>query len=125
MFEFYISQIVYPSKHDFFLRIARLFLFVTHLTVLGNRILNNADESSDQMTSVVEFHHLTSLTIHFQRAIYVEQFLVHTNTHLPNLIDLTTSYDNLVSVTENFKRDITHLTIRTLSLFKISVLINS
>ncbi len=92
---------------------------------MNNRIRNDVDENNDQMTSVVEFHHLTSLTIHFQRAIYVEQFLVHTNTHLPNLIDLTTSYDNLVSVTENFKRDITHLTIRTLSLFKISVLINS
>jgi len=86
IFEFYICQIVYPSKHDFFLRIARVFPFVTHLTVLGNRILNNADESSDRLTSVVEFHHLTSLTIHFYSAIYVKQFLVHTNTHLLNLM---------------------------------------
>jgi hypothetical protein len=100
----YLSDRVYPFKHEFFLRIARAFPFITHLTVLNNRIINDVDQSNDQLTSIVEFIHLTCLTIHFQRAIYVEQFLVYTNTHLPNLIDLTISYNNLVTVTENFKR---------------------
>ncbi len=74
---------------------------------MNNRIRNDVDENNDQMTSVVEFHHLTSLTIHFQRGIYVEQFLVDTNTHLPNIIHLTISYDNLVTVTENSTGDVT------------------
>ncbi|CAM4844723.1 unnamed protein product [Rotaria magnacalcarata] len=104
----YLSDRVYPFRHEFFLRIARAFPLITHLTVLNNRFPNNVDGSSnDQLGSVVEFHHLISLTIHFQRAHNVEQFLVDTNTYLPNLIDLTVSYDNLVTVTENFKRDIT------------------
>jgi hypothetical protein len=102
-----LSDRIYPFKHDFFLRIARAFPFVTHLTVLNHRIPDNVDESNDQRTSIVEFHHLISLTIFFQRAIYVEQFLVDTNTHLPNLIDLTISYDNLVTVTKNFTRHAT------------------
>ena len=108
MFEFYISQIEFIHLNlNFFLCIARAFPFITHLTVLNNRILNNVDENREQLNSIVEFHHLISLTIHFQRAIYVEQFLARTNTHLPNLIDLTISYDNLETVTENFKRDVT------------------
>jgi hypothetical protein len=103
----YLSDRVYPFKHEFFLYIARAFPLVTDIIVLNNRIRNDVDDNNDQMTSVVEFHHLTSLTIHFQRAIYVEQFLVDTNTHLPNLIHLTISYDNLVTVTENSTRDVT------------------
>ncbi|CAF0916405.1 unnamed protein product [Adineta steineri] len=103
----YLSDREYPFKHEFFLRIARAFPFITHLTVLNNRIINNTDESNDQLTSVVEFHHLISLSIRFQRAIYVEQFLVDTNTYLPNLIDLKISYNNLVTVTNNFTRDVT------------------
>jgi hypothetical protein len=103
----YLSDRIYPFKHEFFLRIARAFPLITHLTVLNNRILDNVDENNNQRTSIVEFHHLIFLTIHFQRAIYLEQFLVDTNTHLPNLIDLTISYDNLVTVTNNFTRDAT------------------
>lgn len=103
----YLSDRDYPFKHAFFLRIARAFPLITHLTVLNNRIPNNNYESNNQITSIVEFRHLISLTIHFQRTVYVEQFLVDTNTHLPKLIDLTISYNNLVSVTENFTRNVT------------------
>ncbi|CAF3233891.1 unnamed protein product [Rotaria sp. Silwood2] len=95
---------VYPFKHEFFHRIARAFPLITELTVLNNRDFNNTDENNNQMKSIIEFHHLTSLTIHFERAIYVEQFLVDTNTYLPNLINLAVSYDNLVTVTNNFTR---------------------
>jgi hypothetical protein len=98
----YLSEKVYPVKYEFFLRIARAFLLITHLTVLNNRLFENTDKTNDQITSIVEFHHFTTLTIHFQRAIYVEQFLVDTNTHLPHLVDLTISYDNLITVTKNF-----------------------
>ncbi|CAF3929534.1 unnamed protein product, partial [Adineta steineri] len=61
-------------------------------------------ENTNQIKSIIEFHHLTFLTIHFQQDIYIEQFLVDTNTYLPNLINLTISYDNLITVTNNFTR---------------------
>ena len=95
---------VYPFTHEFFLRIARAFPFITELTVLNNRVYNNTNENNNQTKLTVEFHYLTSLTIHFQQDIYVEQFLVDTNTYLPNLINLTISYDNLVIVTNSFTR---------------------
>jgi hypothetical protein len=96
---------VCPFTHEFFLRIARAFPLITELTVLNNRVYNNADEeNTNQIKLIVEFHHLISLTIHFHRAIYVEQLLVDTNTYLPNLINLTISYDDLVTVTNNFTR---------------------
>ncbi|CAF4078766.1 unnamed protein product [Adineta steineri] len=95
---------VYPFTYEFFLRIAHAFPLITELTVLNNRVYNNTDENINQIKSIVEFHHLTFLTIHFQQDIYVEQFLVDTNTYLPNLINLTISYDNLATVTNNFTR---------------------
>ena len=73
---------------------------------MNNRVFNN-DKTNNQITSIVEFRHLTSLTIHFRRVIYAEQFLFDTNTHLPNLIDLTISYENLATVTQHFTRDST------------------
>ena len=103
----YLVDHVYPFEHEFFLRVARSFPLITHLTVLNNRFRNNVDESNDHISSVVEFRYLISLTIHYQRVIYLDQFLVYTNTHLPNLIDLSISYNNLITVTENFQRDIT------------------
>ncbi|CAF0930975.1 unnamed protein product [Adineta steineri] len=99
-----IDDRVYPFTYEFFLRIAHAFPLITELTVLNNRVYNNTDENINQIKSIVEFHHLTFLTIHFQQDIYVEQFLVDTNTYLPNLINLTISYDNLATVTNNFTR---------------------
>ncbi|CAF0895487.1 unnamed protein product [Adineta steineri] len=95
---------VYPFTYEFFLHIARAFPFITELTVLNNRVYNNTGENTNQIKSIIEFHHLTFLTIHFQQDIYIEQFLVDTNTYLPNLINLTISYDNLATVTNNFTR---------------------
>jgi hypothetical protein len=116
-----LSDRVYPFKHEFFLRIARAFPFITDLTVLNNRIPDNIDENNDKKTSIVEFHHLISLTIHFQRAFYVEQFLVDTNTYLPNLIDLTVSYNNLVTVTENFTRHATRSNCSKIQTLKFTI----
>ncbi|UJR18071.1 hypothetical protein I4U23_004971 [Adineta vaga] len=103
----YLVDHVYPFEHEFFLRISRSFPLITHLTVLSNRLRNHINENNDQIDSVVEFPHLTSLRIHYQRDIYLEQFLNYTKTHLPNLLDLTISYRNLLIVTENYQRDIT------------------
>lgn len=100
----YLSDTICPFKHEFFLRIARSFPLLTHLTVFNSRFLDDLEEMNNQKKPLVEFHSLIRLTIHFQRVVYVEQFLVDTNTYLPNLIDLTVSYNNLVAVTENFTR---------------------
>lgn len=102
----YLSDRYYPFNHEFFLLIARSFPFVTDLTVLNNnRIPTHIQQTNDQTSSIVQFNHLTTLSICFQRPIYLEEFLVDTKTYLPKLVHLTVSYDSLVLVTNNFTRD--------------------
>lgn len=110
----YLVDDFLPFEHAFFLRIARSFPLITHLTVLNNQAAINTesqhlDHTNKIATTVVEFLHLTSLTIHFQKIANVEQFLVDTKTCLPSLVHLTVSYKNLIIVTENFTRDATRL----------------
>ncbi|CAF3765759.1 unnamed protein product [Rotaria magnacalcarata] len=89
----YLSDRVYPFKHEFFLRIARAFPLVTHLSVSNNRVRDDEEETNNKMISIVEFDHLTHLSIYFQRAINAEQFLVDTYTRLPNFIHIYVSYN--------------------------------
>ncbi|CAF1430099.1 unnamed protein product [Adineta ricciae] len=72
--------------------------------VVNKKLVITDPRQPDQTTAIVQFNHLTSLTIHFQRHIYVEQFLVDTKTLLPKLTHLIISYDNLRLVTDDFTR---------------------
>ncbi|CAF3570822.1 unnamed protein product, partial [Rotaria socialis] len=99
-------------KHEFLLRIARAFPLAAHLGILNNRFRDDEEATNNKMISIVEFDHLTHLSIYFQRAIFAEQFLVDTCTSLPNLIHLYVSYNSLVTVAENFVR---HETLRNCS----------
>jgi hypothetical protein len=98
-------------EHDFFVHIARCFPLLTRLYILNlvpqKRKRAHQSNKNDQTSMIVEFPHLTNLTI-FQGCIdYTEQFLVDTNTRLPRLIELKVCYKQLAIVTENFTRDAT------------------
>ncbi|CAF2973992.1 unnamed protein product [Rotaria sp. Silwood2] len=67
----------------------------------------NFQRDIDHSYSIVEYPHLTSLSIMYVHIDYVEQFLLRTKTSLPRLTQLKVKYEKLRNVTENFTRDVT------------------
>ncbi|CAF4174561.1 unnamed protein product, partial [Rotaria magnacalcarata] len=63
--------------------------------------------ATDQISSIVEFPHLTNLRISSRCIDYMEQFLIDTNTRLPHLVELNSLHEHLVIVTDYFTRDAT------------------
>lgn len=98
-------------EHDFFVQITHCFPLLTRLFILNivrqkyKRV--HQPNKNDQISSIVEFSHLTNLTISLGCIDYTEQFLVDTNTRLPCLVELKIPYEHLEIVTENFARDAT------------------
>ncbi|CAF1386681.1 unnamed protein product [Rotaria sordida] len=106
-----LIDIEFPFEHDFFLKISRCFPLLTHLFVLNivsqKHKRTSQLNTTDQISPIVEFPHLTSLRISQGCIDYMEQFLIDTNTHLPHLVELNIHYEHLLIVTENFTRDAT------------------
>jgi hypothetical protein len=104
---------IVPFKHEFFVRIARLFPLLKNLCVINftseSQISDNLNSNHNQLYSIIEYPYLTSLDISISHIDYVEQFLNGTKTHLPRLIKLIVTYDQLTIVTENITRDATRL----------------
>ncbi|CAF3001057.1 unnamed protein product [Rotaria sp. Silwood2] len=102
-----------PFEHEFFLRIAHCFPLLKELVVMNfesqSHISNNLNSNDNQMHSIAEYHHLTSLSVRYCHIDYVEQFLNETKTHLPRLTELIVDYNQLTIVTENFTRNTTRL----------------
>ncbi|CAF3380311.1 unnamed protein product, partial [Rotaria sp. Silwood2] len=98
-------------KHEFFVRLARSFPFVKHLSVSNIRSpFLKFDERhliNDDWSSIVKYAHLISLDIENVNSHYIEHFLNETKTHLPCLIQLKIRYNLLEIVTQNFTRDAT------------------
>jgi hypothetical protein len=97
-----------PFEHEFFFRIARAFPVLRLFSVM-NLVpqISNVDErqsNNNQPYSIVEYLHLISLDITYVITDYIEQFLLETKTHLPRLIELKVTYDQLKLVTKNFTR---------------------
>ncbi|CAF1177881.1 unnamed protein product [Rotaria sp. Silwood1] len=98
-------------KHDFFIRIAKAFPLLKHLTIFNKILLfmdfDKYEADYIQSCPIIQFSHLISLDIMVQNRYYVEQFLLDTKAHVPRLIELTLFYSNLKNVTKNFTRDAT------------------
>ncbi|CAF4223650.1 unnamed protein product [Rotaria magnacalcarata] len=106
-----LMNIEFPFEHDFFLKISRCFPLLTHLFVLNivpqQHKRTSQLNATDQISSIVEFPHLTNFRISSRCIDYMEQFLIDTNTRLPHLVELNSLHEHLVIVTENFTRDAT------------------
>lgn len=102
----FLTDPLHPFEHEFFMRISQDFPFLNSLFMINRKPqkykrLNNHCETS----SIIEFPHLTNLSLNFNHIDYLEQFLSDTNTLLPQLAYLDVSYKDLEIVTEDFTRD--------------------
>ncbi|CAF3173654.1 unnamed protein product [Rotaria sp. Silwood2] len=81
-----------PFEYEFFIRVAQFFPHLRKFHVMNalSPSLNHTDFQRDTNNSysIVEYPHLTSLTIIYVHIDYVEQFLLHTKISLPRLTEL-------------------------------------
>ncbi|CAF4574058.1 unnamed protein product [Rotaria sp. Silwood2] len=67
-------------------------------------------KNDNQDFSIIKYSYLINLTLYFAHDDYIEEFLVDTNTCLPNnTVHLNIYYEQLERVTHNFTRDITRI----------------
>jgi hypothetical protein len=108
-----------PFEHEFFIRIARAFPLLQNLSVDNRTPQNQKSTKNNQHLSVIEYLHLNRLDLTDVDDDYIEQFLVNTNTSLPNNICLWTYYDSLRRVTHNFTRDATGVNCAKVNILRI------
>lgn len=99
-------------KYAFFVRVTQCFPSLKYLSVrnlIPSFWILSVDPppAHDNWCSIIEYPHLISLNICLVDVDYVENFLNHTKTHLPRLMELKVKYDQLETVTENFTRAVT------------------
>ncbi|CAF3201428.1 unnamed protein product [Rotaria sp. Silwood2] len=114
-----------PFEHEFFLRIAHSFPIVRDLTLINRKPQLDKQyiksKNNNQNLSIIEWSHLTRLTLCEAHDDYVEQFLVDTKTCLPNIFYLSVDYQSLERVTHNFRRNATRVNcakLRFLSVYR-------
>jgi hypothetical protein len=96
----------HPFEHNFFAEISRSFPLLSRLMVSN---VNKQKQKHVGKSSIIDFSHLVELECANVHIDYVEQFLFDSNTRLPCLNKIYISYEDLVSVTENFTRSATHI----------------
>jgi len=98
-------------EHEFFAKISSAFPLLSRL-----RLFNTTEQKKKQLRqlekleetfSVIEYPNLIELDFPCVHIDYVEQFLSNLNTRLPCLSKLRVEYEHLVTVTENFTRNVT------------------
>ncbi|CAF2126866.1 unnamed protein product, partial [Rotaria magnacalcarata] len=104
----------HPFEHEFFLRIAQSFPFITFLTIENSKSQNNKlskeSENNNQVCSTIKYPYLTALTLYFAHDDYIEEFLIHTKICLPdNTVHINIYLEQLERVTYNFTRDATRI----------------
>jgi hypothetical protein len=105
-----LIQDIDPFKHEFFMRIARSFPLLKHLSIVNreSQVLNGLMTfSSDncQLQSIIEYPHLTILDVKFAHQDYVEQFLNETKAFIPCLTEFEVFVKRLKAVTKDFTRE--------------------
>jgi hypothetical protein len=108
-----VCDISRSFENIFFAKITRSFPLLSQL-VVSNTIERLEKPSwqlkqSKEISSIIEYSHLTELLLYHAHIDYVEQFLSSLNTCLPCLSLLGVRYEHLTTVTENFTRDATRI----------------
>jgi hypothetical protein len=103
----------HPFEHEFFLRIQKSFPFVKKLTVHNFKPQNNKSctesNKDNQDLSIIEYSHLTNLSLNKAHDDYLELFLDHTKVCLPNNVHLNLDYKEMKRVTHSFTRNTTRI----------------
>ncbi|CAF5051691.1 unnamed protein product [Rotaria sp. Silwood1] len=98
-----------PFEHEFFLLIAQSFLLIKKLTLNNQKPRKNKQytksKDDEQDFSIIKYSHLIYLNLYEAHEDYIELFLDHTKTYLPNNMDLAIDYELLKKATHNFKRN--------------------
>ena len=107
----YVMDATCPFEHEFFQRINRSFPFLRSLTIINQLEQERSEQclNAEQVSSIVEYSHLTELDLEYAHINYVEQFLIDTRISLPRLNSLRVEYEHLTRVTENFTNNTTRL----------------
>jgi hypothetical protein len=102
-----------PFEHEFFIRIAQSFPFMTSLTIINRHAQNDKQcrklKKKNQDLFIIEYPHLKHLDLNETHDDYVEQLLLDTKTCLPYDVNLHIDYKSLKRVTYNFTRNITRI----------------
>jgi hypothetical protein len=69
----------------------------------NERFRKSKNETED--LSIIKYSHLIDLDLFKAHKDYLEQFLLHTRTYLPNDVYLYTDHQSLKKVTRHFTRD--------------------
>ena len=106
-----VMDIVRSFEYEFFEQITHSFLLLNSLIVFNQTEQKRSRQLFDheQVSSVVEYPHLTKLDLQSAHIDYVEQFLINTRTCLPHLNVLRVQFEHLVIVRENFTNNATRL----------------
>jgi hypothetical protein len=98
-----------PFEHEFFIRIAQSFPSIEKLSLSNRKPQKHKEyqnsKDDNKHFPVIEYPRLTELEFTNVHKDYLELFLDHTKTSLPNNIFLSPDYGPLRKATHNFKRD--------------------
>ncbi|CAF1055678.1 unnamed protein product [Rotaria sp. Silwood1] len=108
-----------PFEHEFFLRIAKSFPLMKKLSLSNlkrpKRKQHIKLKNVNEKFSIIEYRHLTELELTTVHKDYVELFLDHRKTCLPNNIFLSIDYRPLRKATHNFTREVMRVNCAKLS----------
>jgi hypothetical protein len=93
----------HPFEHDFFIRIAQAFPFITNLSLNNRKAQKLKNNNIDY--PLIKYPYLNELHLIDVHKDYVELFLDYTETYLSDNIYLEVEYRPLRKVTYDFKRD--------------------
>lgn len=100
-----------PFEHSFFLRISKSFPYLRKLTVTNEKAQNEKQcgrfDGENEHLAISEYPHLSVLKLIEAHDDYLDEFLLHTNTSLPNQLYLSVDYLGLKRVTQRFTRNAT------------------
>jgi hypothetical protein len=100
----------HPLKHEFFMRIARSFPLLKHLSIfnvkpqVSNRLMRFSSYNC-QLYPIIEYPRLTKLNLKYAHGDYVEQFLNERKAYVPCLTAFEVRASDLRTVTEDFIRE--------------------
>jgi hypothetical protein len=97
----YLTDLFRSFEHEFFYRISLAFPLVNCIKIF-NMTGQEKKRSCEQAGSINTYFHLKKLIFLYPNIDYIKQFLLDTNSHLPNLNELYISYKCLLIVTKNF-----------------------
>ena len=103
----------HPFEYEYFFRICQSFPFVKNIYLMNSnppkeKLFNESKQDKPHL-SILQFPYLNYLTLYDAHDNYIELFLDHTRTSLPDDIHLNIEFESLERVTYHFTRDMTRV----------------